>query len=122
AEQGANGGGGDKGPGTAPAPAAPAGAPAAQAAVATPSPAGVGGDGRVKASPIARRIAADRGLDLQGLSGSGPGGRIVKADVEQALAAGVAQAPQPAPEAPVAPAAPAGPTPGVSEKPETAKG
>jgi pyruvate dehydrogenase E2 component (dihydrolipoamide acetyltransferase) len=55
-------------------------------------------------------------LDLSALSGSGPGGRIVKADVEKALAAGVS-----APEAP-APAAQAGATPGVSEKPETAKG
>jgi pyruvate dehydrogenase E2 component (dihydrolipoamide acetyltransferase) len=36
---------------------------------------------RVKASPLARRIARQRGLDLQGISGSGPGGRIVKADV-----------------------------------------
>jgi pyruvate dehydrogenase E2 component (dihydrolipoamide acetyltransferase) len=90
--------------------------------VPTPSPAAVGGDGRVKASPIAKRIARDRGLDLQGLSGSGPGGRIVKADVERALAAGVA-APAAAPAAAAAPpAAPAGPTPGVSEKPETAKG
>ena len=107
-------------PEPAAAPEAPA--PTATAAPPTPSPAGVG-DGRVKASPIARRIAADRGLDLQGLSGSGPGGRIVKADVERALAAGVAQvAPQPPAEAPVAPAALAGPTPGVSEKPETAKG
>ena len=107
-------------PEPAPVPEAPA--PTATAAPPTPSPAGVG-DGRVKASPIARRIAADRGLDLQGLSGSGPGGRIVKADVEQALAAGVAQvAPQPPAEAPVAPAARAGPTPGIAEKPETAKG
>jgi len=85
------------------------------------------GDGRVKASPIARRIARDRGLDLSGLSGSGPGGRIVKADVERALESGGAAparqvAPQPPAEAPVAPAAPAPPTPGASEKPETAKG
>jgi pyruvate dehydrogenase E2 component (dihydrolipoamide acetyltransferase) len=94
-------------------------------AATTPSPAGVGPDGRVKASPIAKRIAKDRGLDLQGLSGSGPGGRIVKADVERALASGGARtqvAPQPPAEAPVAPAAPAAPTPGVTEKPETAKG
>jgi pyruvate dehydrogenase E2 component (dihydrolipoamide acetyltransferase) len=93
---------------------------------AAPSPASVEGDGRVKASPIARRIAEDRGLDLSGLSGSGPGGRIVKADVERALAEGVAApaaAPAPTPAAPPAEkAAPAGPTPGVSEKPETAKG
>ena len=94
--------------------------PAAGPFVAAPSPASVGGDGRVKASPIAKRIARDRGLDLHGLTGSGPGGRIVKADVEKALAAGVA-APATAP-APIARPTPAGPTPGVSEKPETAKG
>jgi pyruvate dehydrogenase E2 component (dihydrolipoamide acetyltransferase) len=79
----------------------------------------------VKASPIARRIARDRGLELSGLTGSGPGGRIVKADVEKALASGVAASAAPAaPAEPAAPsaAAPAGPTPGVSEKPETAKG
>ena len=39
---------------------------------------------RVKASPLARRIAHERGVDLHGLTGSGPGGRIVKADVESA--------------------------------------
>ncbi len=55
----------------------------------TPAPsAGVSvgdGDGaRLKASPVARRIAAERGVDLSTLRGSGPGGRIVKADVEQA--------------------------------------
>jgi len=106
--------------------AAPATPPGPTAPTATPpSPAGVGGDGRVKASPIAKRIARDRGLDLHGLSGSGPGGRIVKADVERALASGATAtpvAPQPPAEAPVAPVAPAGPTPGVAEKPETAKG
>ncbi|HLB20603.1 MAG TPA: dihydrolipoamide acetyltransferase family protein [Solirubrobacteraceae bacterium] len=51
--------------------------------------------GRVKASPLARRIARDRGVDLHALSGSGPGGRIVKADVERA-AAGAGPAPPPA--------------------------
>ena len=45
------------------------------------------GDGRVKASPLARRIARERGVDLATLSGSGPGGRIIKADVEGAGAA-----------------------------------
>jgi pyruvate dehydrogenase E2 component (dihydrolipoamide acetyltransferase) len=106
-----------------PSAAPPAAAPAA-AAPPTPSQAAVGGDGRVKASPIAKRIAKDRGLDLSALSGSGPGGRIVKADVEKALESGGA-APAAAPTAPAAPppaAAPAGPTPGVAEKPETAKG
>ncbi|MCP3734882.1 pyruvate dehydrogenase complex dihydrolipoamide acetyltransferase [Sphingomonas sp. RP10(2022)] len=39
---------------------------------------------RVKASPLARRIAADKGVDLSGVTGSGPNGRIVKADVEGA--------------------------------------
>ena len=93
----------------------------AQAAAEAP-PATSAGDGRVKASPIARRIARERGLDLHGLSGSGPGGRIVKADVERALAADVAApAAAPPPEAPPTPA-PAAPTPGVAEKPETAKG
>jgi pyruvate dehydrogenase E2 component (dihydrolipoyllysine-residue acetyltransferase) len=76
----------------------------------------------VKASPIARRIARDRGLDLSGLAGSGPGGRIVKADVEKALASGVAAPAAPAPPARPPVAAPATPTPGVAEKPETAKG
>jgi pyruvate dehydrogenase E2 component (dihydrolipoamide acetyltransferase) len=124
-EQGANGSDGEKvpGPGTARTPSAPTAAPPAPSASAPaeavpPSPAAVGGDGRVKASPIAKRIARDRGLDLSGLSGSGPGGRIVKADVEKALASGVTAPAAPPP----APAAPAGPTPGVSEKPETAKG
>ncbi|HSD24690.1 MAG TPA: dihydrolipoamide acetyltransferase family protein [Solirubrobacterales bacterium] len=132
-EQGYNGGG-EKvpGPDIAPAPTAAAATPgpatAPPAAGPTPSPAGAGGDGRVRASPIARRIAADRGLDLQGLQGSGPGGRIVKADVERALASGAGAAaatqvtPQPPAEAPVAPPTPAGPTPGVRERPETAKG
>jgi pyruvate dehydrogenase E2 component (dihydrolipoamide acetyltransferase) len=81
------------------------------------------GDGRVKASPIARRIAKDKGLDLSALQGSGPGGRIIKADVEKAEApAAPAEAPAAAAEAPAPAAAPAGPTPGAREKPETAKG
>ncbi|MDE2635614.1 MAG: dihydrolipoamide acetyltransferase family protein [Chloroflexota bacterium] len=39
-------------------------------------------DGRIKASPLARRIAADKGIDLSRVQGTGPGGRIVKSDVE----------------------------------------
>ena len=66
-------------------------------------------DGRVKASPIARRIAKEKGVELSSLSGSGPGGRIVKADVEKAADAGAA------PEEAAA-------TGGAREKPETAKG
>jgi len=45
---------------------------------------GSGENGRVKASPIARRMAKEMGLELAGVKGSGPGGRIVKADVEAA--------------------------------------
>jgi pyruvate dehydrogenase E2 component (dihydrolipoamide acetyltransferase) len=69
--------------------AAPAISPAPVAAPA-PAPAPVSasdGDARVKASPLARRIAAEKGVDLAALSGTGPGGRIVKADVEGANAA-----------------------------------
>ena len=51
---------------------------------ATPVAAGPTG-GRIKASPLARKLARDRGIDLAALQGSGPGGRIVKRDV---LAAG----------------------------------
>ncbi|HEX7060202.1 MAG TPA: dihydrolipoamide acetyltransferase family protein [Solirubrobacterales bacterium] len=61
----------------------PSPAPPAEGTVqAPPTPS----DGeRPKASPVARRIAKDRGLDLSRLQGSGPGGRIVKADVERAV-------------------------------------
>ena len=66
-----------------PAPAAPApAAPAAQAPPAKPAAAPVGG--RIFASPLAKRIAAEKGLDLSRITGSGPNGRIVKADVESA--------------------------------------
>ena len=57
--------------------AAPPSAPVAAAAPAAKTPQG----DRVIASPLAKRIAADRGLDLAAIKGSGPGGRIVKADV-----------------------------------------
>jgi pyruvate dehydrogenase E2 component (dihydrolipoyllysine-residue acetyltransferase) len=64
------------------APAAPA-KPAAAAAAPSPAPPVAG---RVKASPLARRIARERGLDLAVLRGSGPGGRIIKRDLEGAAA------------------------------------
>lgn len=88
---------------------APVSAPVA--AVAAPAPAApvAAGGARVFASPLARRIAAEKGLDLTKVQGSGPHGRIVKADVEGAkpvAAAPVAVAAAPAP-APVAAAAPA---------------
>jgi len=75
------------------APAAAAAAPkeeaAAPAAAVSPAPAAPAAkDGnRIFATPLARRIAADKGLDLSAIAGSGPHGRIVKADVENATAA-----------------------------------
>ena len=62
---------------------------------AAPAPATGDGD-RIKASPLARRLAADSGLDLAAVSGSGPAGRIVKRDIEVALTEGVAPGPAPA--------------------------
>jgi pyruvate dehydrogenase E2 component (dihydrolipoamide acetyltransferase) len=98
----------------APQPAAPAAtaaqAPAAQPSAAQapgPKPAG-GQDGRVIASPLARRMAEQAGIDLSALGGSGPNGRVVKADVEAAIAGGAparAQAPKPAPSQAAAQAA-----------------
>jgi len=85
------------------APAAPA--PVAPVAVAAPVAMAPKGD-RIVASPLAKRIAADRGVDLAGVQGSGPNGRIVKADVEAAkpgAAAPAVQASAPAAAAPVAP-------------------
>ena len=100
---------------SAPAPKAEAPAPAASPAkpetpAAKPAPAAApaakaDGD-RVFASPLARRMAEQAGLDLSGVTGSGPNGRIVKADVEAALAGGKASAPAAAAAAPAAATAP----------------
>jgi pyruvate dehydrogenase E2 component (dihydrolipoamide acetyltransferase) len=73
--------------------------PVAKASSATGPPTAPPADegGRVKASPLARRIARESGVDLSTLSGTGPGGRIVKADVESARAeVPAASAPAPA--------------------------
>lgn len=78
-------------------------APAPQAAASAPAPAAQKKDGeRIFASPLARRIAADKGLDLATVTGSGPKGRIVKADVMDAQPSAV---PAPQASAPAAPAA-----------------
>ena len=74
-------------PASAPPPAASTPSPASPAPVAeasVPTPSATGGDkgSRVFASPLARRIAAEKGLELASIKGSGPNGRIVKADVE----------------------------------------
>jgi pyruvate dehydrogenase E2 component (dihydrolipoamide acetyltransferase) len=61
-----------------------------------------GRDGRIKASPLARKVAAQSGVDLKLLQGTGPGGRIVRRDVESAAAS-----PRPAAAPTEAPAAPA---------------
>jgi len=68
------------------APAAPAPAPVAEAPAAPVSSTGT----RIKASPLAKKIAAEKGLDLSTLQGSGPGGRILKEDVLNAKPSAVA--------------------------------
>ena len=89
---------------TAPAPAAEAEAPAPEPAPAATAPAATAPKAageRIFVSPLARRMAKQAGLDLAGLNGSGPHGRIVKRDIEAAMATGAtAPAPAPAPGAP----------------------
>ncbi|MFN3748833.1 MAG: pyruvate dehydrogenase complex dihydrolipoamide acetyltransferase [Sphingorhabdus sp.] len=74
------------------------------AAPAPAAPAKVAGD-RIKASPLAKRIAADKGVDLAGLTGTGPNGRIVKADVEGAQPGAATPAPVASAAAPATTAA-----------------
>jgi pyruvate dehydrogenase E2 component (dihydrolipoamide acetyltransferase) len=81
-----------------PTPAAPASPPAAQPTSAAPAASAEAeppGGERLFASPLARRVAAERGVDLASIKGSGPHGRIVKADVERAEPT-EAPAPEPA--------------------------
>ncbi|HSE06300.1 MAG TPA: dihydrolipoamide acetyltransferase family protein [Methylomirabilota bacterium] len=86
------------------------------AASVAPSPAG----GRVKASPLARKIAGQTGVDLRLIQGTGPGGRIIRRDVEAAQAAPrPAAAPQPA-GAPRPTAVPARPQFVIPPRPEAA--
>ena len=92
----------------------PAAAKALESAAATvnksqtPAPTPTDGE-RIKASPLAKKIAESEGVDLTAVSGTGPGGRIVKADV---VAAPLASSPAPAPTAPAA-----SPTPAVAQAP-----
>ena len=102
---------------SAPSPAPPSPAPPAPSSPAPPAPpappppapvpeAGEGAapsEARVKASPVARKMAEEAGLDLSRVKGTGPGGRVVERDVQAAIAAGSAPAP---------PGIPAGPAPG----------
>ena len=89
--------------------AAPVAAVVAAVAVAAPATPKAGG-ARVFASPLARRLAAEKGLDLTRLQGSGPHGRIVRADIDGAKPQAAATAPVAAPVAAPAPAKAAGPT------------
>jgi len=98
-------------PASAPAPVASedvvaAAVPVATAAAPAPASPATNDGSRVFASPLARRIAADKGLDLANIAGSGPKGRIVKSDVENATAATVTAVQSPS----------------VSEAPAMAKG
>jgi pyruvate dehydrogenase E2 component (dihydrolipoamide acetyltransferase) len=83
------------------APAQPSAAPRAPGAPSAPAGAAPAA-GDVRSSPLARRLATERGLDLHSVQGSGPNGRIIKRDIEAAAAAGAA-----APRAAAAPSAPA---------------
>lgn len=77
------------------------------------------GDGRIKASPLARKVASENGVDLHRVKGTGPGGRIQRSDVEAALKSGVQAAPAPAaPQTPAA--APAAPQAAPAPQPQAA--
>ncbi len=93
-------------------------APTEAKASAAPAAPKSGGK-RVMASPLARRLAKEKGVDLASLTGSGPHGRIVKADVEAAAKGGAKPAASPAAASPAplaAAAAPSGPSASVIEK------
>jgi pyruvate dehydrogenase E2 component (dihydrolipoamide acetyltransferase) len=82
--------------------AAPAAAAAAASAPSAPSPVTAPGrSGRVFASPLARRVAGEKGIDIAALKGSGPNGRVIKVDVDAARSPSPAtRAPQPLASAP----------------------
>jgi len=106
------------------APAAAAAAAAATASAAVPAAAAVptpaAAPARIFASPLARRLAGQRGIDLATLHGSGPNGRIVKRDVESAVPATAVAQPSAAPAAAATPTAPASaPTAAFTEVPHS---
>jgi pyruvate dehydrogenase E2 component (dihydrolipoamide acetyltransferase) len=92
-------------------PSPPASAPSAPSAPPPSVPASEAGEGaapaetRVKASPVARKMAVDAGLDLSRVKGTGPGGRVMERDVQAAIATGSAPAP---------PGVPSGTAPGAT--------
>ena len=90
----------DATPAAAPTPqpaAAPTPAPAPEPVAAAPAPAPVSSDGQVRASPIARRLARERGIDLALVAGTGPNGRITERDIENYQPAAPAASAEPAP-------------------------
>jgi pyruvate dehydrogenase E2 component (dihydrolipoamide acetyltransferase) len=103
--------------------AAPAEAPAPVAVAATPestaAPLTTESGDRLRASPLVKRLAAEHGIDLRGIAGTGPGGRIVRDDIAALLtgAPRVAPAPATAPAAPTEPAAAPSPAPAPAPTP-----
>ncbi|MDX6648095.1 MAG: hypothetical protein QOJ97_46 [Solirubrobacteraceae bacterium] len=86
----------------APSAGEPSSAPPSDVPAPGPAPASNGDGERVKASPIARRLASEKGVELSSLSGSGPGGRIVRADVEAASSGSPSSSPAQSTPAPAA--------------------
>ncbi|MFL6726555.1 MAG: pyruvate dehydrogenase complex dihydrolipoamide acetyltransferase [Sphingomicrobium sp.] len=106
---------------TPPASSTPAAAPhparsRIESGTESPSPSRGEGQERIKASPLARRLAQAQNLDLSNIQGSGPGGRIVRADVDAAVGKAPAAAPTGAPAAPAPALATHLVTPGVIEQ------
>lgn len=107
-------------PAAAPPAAAPApDASAAPAPAAPAAPSNGQGDDHIKASPLARKLAAERGIDLRQVQGTGPGGRIIKENVEEFQPGTPASAPTPAPQ-PAAAAPVSAPTPAPTSAPAPA--
>jgi pyruvate dehydrogenase E2 component (dihydrolipoyllysine-residue acetyltransferase) len=108
----------------APAPATPSPPPPSASAPAAPSAPVRAPAGRVLASPFVRRTAAERGIDLSRITGSGPGGRILESDLEKTWQEGETPVPAPAAPEPAVPApspappaaAPAGGEPEIAER------
>jgi pyruvate dehydrogenase E2 component (dihydrolipoamide acetyltransferase) len=83
-------------------------APQQQAAVPEIKEERSGEDGRIKASPLAKKLAADKGIDISQINGSGDGGRIIKKDVDSYVPAAKSETKQAAPQRPVQPFAQTG--------------
>ncbi len=105
----------------APPPAAPVSS-AADAAIPSPQPSPQRGEGeaRILISPLAKRLAEEKGIDVSALTGTGPNGRIVKADIENAKPGGAAPAPAATAAPATVPAAPAPTAPFTTDIPHEA--